>query len=238
MPRYSKFSAKTPKKNSNLIRENAHILGYHLKPKLGLQQFNYVSFVKKQVFTIRESKISESNALVKAIGLTLTPCSVKIVGTVTFFHVCPFKLWLSTYRNRGEIAQSLHFEYLYKGHCKSCELLWVLYNMVFLKSPQQFAGFALTLVKIFKAKALCNFTPPCAKPPRLTVLTFWFNPLRIFDSLITSRNVPASPRKFRDRLTPPNWSFRKPLFTTKFNFSKILVWLGCFKVWPHNLYAR
>jgi hypothetical protein len=25
-------------------------------------------------------------------------------------------------------------------------------------------------------------------------------------------------------LTPPNWSFRKPLFTTKFNFSKILVW--------------
>jgi hypothetical protein len=28
--------------------------------------------------------------------------------------------------------------------------LWVLYNMVPLKSPQQFAGFAVTVVKIFK----------------------------------------------------------------------------------------
>jgi hypothetical protein len=32
MPRYSKFSAKTPKKNSNLIRENAHIFGNMSKP--------------------------------------------------------------------------------------------------------------------------------------------------------------------------------------------------------------
>ncbi len=28
----------------------------------------------------------------------------------------------------------------------------------------------MTLVKIFKVEALGNFTPPCAKPPRLTVL--------------------------------------------------------------------
>jgi hypothetical protein len=50
----------------------------------------------------------------------------------------------------GEIAQSLNFKYLYKSHCKSNELLWVLYNVVPLKSPQQFVEFAVTLVKMFK----------------------------------------------------------------------------------------
>jgi hypothetical protein len=53
--------------------------------------------------------------------------------------------------NRGGFAQSLKFKYLYKSHCKPNELLWVLYSMVSLKSPQQFVGFAVTLVKIFKA---------------------------------------------------------------------------------------
>ncbi len=75
--------------------------------------------------------------------------------------------WLCT--RWGEIVQSLNFKYLYKSHCKSCELLWVFQNRVSLKSPQQIVGFAVTLEKIFKVYALCNFTPPCAKPPRLTV---------------------------------------------------------------------
>ncbi len=75
--------------------------------------------------------------------------------------------WLCT--RWGEIAQSLYFKYLYKIHCKSGVLLWALYNKVSLKSPQQFVGFTVTLVKIFKVQALCNFTTPCAKPPRLTV---------------------------------------------------------------------
>jgi predicted GH43/DUF377 family glycosyl hydrolase len=57
------------------------------------------------------------------------------------------------------------------------------------------------------------------------VLTLWLNHPTNFDSLITSRNFSASPRNFRDRLTPTNWSFRKPLVTTKFNFSKISIWL-------------
>jgi hypothetical protein len=35
MPRYSKFSAKTPKKNSNLIRENAHIVSKEIKAEIG-----------------------------------------------------------------------------------------------------------------------------------------------------------------------------------------------------------
>jgi hypothetical protein len=39
---------------------------------------------------------------------------------------------------------------LYKSHCKSNELLWVLYNGIFLKGPQQLVGFAVTLVNIFK----------------------------------------------------------------------------------------
>jgi hypothetical protein len=56
--------------------------------------------------------------------------------------------WLCT--RWGEIAQSLNFKYLFKKHCKSNELLWVLYNMVPLKSPQQFVGFAVFLEKIFK----------------------------------------------------------------------------------------
>jgi hypothetical protein len=46
------------------------------------------------------------------------------------------------------------------------------YNRVSLKRPQQFVGFTVILVKIFKVEALCNFTPACAKPPRLTVLIF------------------------------------------------------------------
>jgi hypothetical protein len=49
----------------------------------------------------------------------------------------------------GEIAQSLNFKYVYKSHCKSNELFWALYNMVSLKSPQQFVGIAVTIVKIF-----------------------------------------------------------------------------------------
>jgi hypothetical protein len=52
--------------------------------------------------------------------------------------------WLCT--RWGEIAQGLKFKYLYKSHCKSCELLRVLYNMVSLKSLQQFVGFAVTLL--------------------------------------------------------------------------------------------
>jgi hypothetical protein len=56
--------------------------------------------------------------------------------------------WLCT--RWGEIAQSLNFKYLYKSHCKSCEPLWVLYNGISIKSSQQFVGFAVTLVKIFK----------------------------------------------------------------------------------------
>ncbi len=56
--------------------------------------------------------------------------------------------WLCT--RWGEIAQSLNFKYLHKSHCKSYELLWVLYNWVSLKIPQQFVGFAVTHVKIFK----------------------------------------------------------------------------------------
>ncbi len=50
----------------------------------------------------------------------------------------------------GDFTQSLKFKFLYKSHCKSYELLWVSYFMMFLKSPQQFAGFAVTLVKKFK----------------------------------------------------------------------------------------
>jgi hypothetical protein len=54
--------------------------------------------------------------------------------------------------NRGwsEVAQSLNFKYLYKSHCRSCKLLRLLYNRVSLKSPEQFAGFAVTLLKLFK----------------------------------------------------------------------------------------
>ncbi len=76
--------------------------------------------------------------------------------------------WLCT--RWGEIAQSLNFKCLLKSPSKSWDLLFVLYNMVPLKSPQQFVGFAVTLVKIFKVKALSNLTPPYAKPPRLKVL--------------------------------------------------------------------
>jgi hypothetical protein len=50
----------------------------------------------------------------------------------------------------SEIAQSLKFKSHYKSGCKSCELLWTLYNIVPFKSPKKFVGFAMTLVKIFK----------------------------------------------------------------------------------------
>jgi hypothetical protein len=50
----------------------------------------------------------------------------------------------------GEIAQSLNFKYLYKGHSKSCEVLWVLYYKAALLCPQQFFEFAVTLEKIIK----------------------------------------------------------------------------------------
>jgi hypothetical protein len=56
--------------------------------------------------------------------------------------------WLCT--RWGEIAQSLNFKYLYKSHCKSNELLWAFKGYPIIQSPQQFAGFAVTLVKIFK----------------------------------------------------------------------------------------
>ncbi len=36
--------------------------------------------------------------------------------------------------NWGGFAQSLNFIYLYESHCKSCELLWVLYNVILFKS--------------------------------------------------------------------------------------------------------
>ncbi len=61
--------------------------------------------------------------------------------------------------NRGVFAQNLKFDYLYKSQGKSYELLRTLYDMVPLKSPQQFVGFAVTLVKIFKFKTLCKDTP-------------------------------------------------------------------------------
>jgi hypothetical protein len=51
--------------------------------------------------------------------------------------------------NRGVFTQNLKFEYLYKNQCKSGELLWALYDMVPLISPQQIVGFAVTLVEIF-----------------------------------------------------------------------------------------
>ncbi len=52
--------------------------------------------------------------------------------------------------NRGGFAQSLNFKYLYKSHCKSCELLWLLRDILLYKTPQQFVGFAVTFEKIFK----------------------------------------------------------------------------------------
>ncbi len=59
-----------------------------------------------------------------------------------------------------------------------------------LKSPLKLAGFAVTLVKIFKFETLCNFTPPCVKPPRLTVhnlgtifVTVFRHPLLLLNSL-------------------------------------------------------
>jgi hypothetical protein len=56
--------------------------------------------------------------------------------------------WLCT--RWGEIAQSLNFKYIYKGNCKSCEELWAIKGYSIVQNPQQFAGFAGTLVKIFK----------------------------------------------------------------------------------------
>jgi hypothetical protein len=59
--------------------------------------------------------------------------------------------WL--YTRWEEITEILKFKYLYTSYCKSYKLLWVLWGTLLyepLKSPQQFAGFAVTLVRIFK----------------------------------------------------------------------------------------
>ncbi len=54
----------------------------HSMQKFGLWQLNLVSFVKKQMLTIRQSKVSEKNALLKGLGLAITPCSVNtLCGT-------------------------------------------------------------------------------------------------------------------------------------------------------------
>jgi hypothetical protein len=74
------------------------------------------------------------------------------------------------YTGWGEIAQGLNFKYLYKNHCKSCELLWAFYNIVSIKSL------------------------PCAKPPRLTVLNFKKNCL-LLPSNPLSTNLWMSTRK-------------------------------------------
>jgi hypothetical protein len=66
----------------------------------------------------------------------------------SFKHYIP-SIGVSLHR-WGDFTQSLKFKFLYKSHCKSSELLWVSYFMMFLKSPQQFAVFAVTLVKKFK----------------------------------------------------------------------------------------
>jgi hypothetical protein len=60
--------------------------------------------------------------------------------------------------NRGGISQSLNFKYLYKSHCKSCEMFWVLYNRISLKSPQ-FIGFAVTLLLRYLKFKLCAISP-------------------------------------------------------------------------------
>jgi hypothetical protein len=63
------------------------ILKYCLRQKLGLRQLNYVSFVKKQVFTTRQSKISKKCALVKGPALAKMPYLVKSVGMVIIFRM-------------------------------------------------------------------------------------------------------------------------------------------------------
>jgi hypothetical protein len=48
------------------------------------------------------------------------------------------------------ISSKLSSEFLIYFLIKKIRLYGVLYNMVLLRSPQQFVGFAVTLVKIFK----------------------------------------------------------------------------------------
>jgi hypothetical protein len=67
------------------------VLKYCLGQKLWLRQLNYVSFVKKQVFTIRQSKISQKKAFMKALGLAVTPYSVKIVVITVIFFCMSFQ---------------------------------------------------------------------------------------------------------------------------------------------------
>ncbi len=45
------------------------------------------------------------------------------------------------------------------------------YHIIF--NPQQFVGFAVTLVKKIKFSSLCDFAPPCVKPPELTASVFF-----------------------------------------------------------------
>jgi hypothetical protein len=101
--------------------------------------------------------------------------------TIGFIYSCIVSLRFSIFepwdtqifsRQWGEITQSIKFKYLLQGHCKSYDLLWVLYDMVSLKSPQQFAGFSVTLVKILKFETLCNFTHLCKADWRYLLLLF------------------------------------------------------------------
>jgi hypothetical protein len=65
--------------------------------------------------------------------------------------------WLCT--RWGEIAQTLNFKYLYKSHCKSYELLWVLYSRVFLKSQQQFVVISPRLMVYLQQLNIKRFQP-------------------------------------------------------------------------------
>jgi hypothetical protein len=71
--------------------------------------------------------------------------------------------------NRGEITQSLtKFKYLYKSHCKSCQIWWVLFNVVSFWSPEQFVGFAVAFLKTLFTKInwICFLDiPPASSHP-------------------------------------------------------------------------
>jgi hypothetical protein len=70
--------------------------------------------------------------------------------TVVWFYTKKYQSIEMSLHRWDKIAQNLKFNYLYKSHCKSCELLGVLYYMIPLNIPKQFVGFAVTLVKIIK----------------------------------------------------------------------------------------
>jgi hypothetical protein len=105
-----------------------------------------------------ESKLKTIKLTIKPADFTSIIISLRIqFDQIIITKMNSFKVSLNEYRQSGwlctrwgEIAQSLNFKYLYKRHYKSNELLWISYNMVPLKSPQQFVRFTVTLVKIFK----------------------------------------------------------------------------------------